>query len=208
MCWICNPIGETIKTIEHVGRVIEKDPVAQVAVLGGLALATGGLSLGSTAAATTAAEIGAVGASSGAASYFGTAAYSGAGFAGVGGGAAAASAATGSGLLAGAVTAGQYALQGVEVAGKVVGGLNALSLVASKPAPASQFGGSVKSIVPVYGGVVSPGAGSAQTAKSAGVVTAGSIGAGESGKAKDSTLTILASGLTVAAILYQFWGSK
>jgi hypothetical protein len=96
-------------------------------------------------------------------------------------------------------------MQGLEVAGKVAGGLNALSLVASKPAPASQFGGSVKSIVPVYGNVVSPGAGAAQTAKTSGIVTAGSSGTGGTGKASDSTLTILASGLTVAAILYQFW---
>ena len=119
---------------------------------------------------------------------------------------AAASAATGAGLWGTLQTAGGYAMQGLEVAGKVAGGLNALSLVASKPVTANNgFAGSVKSVVPVYGGVVSPGAGSPQTAKSSGIVTAGSVGAGQSGKAKDSTLTILASGLTVAAILYQFW---
>ena len=189
--------------------MVQNDPTANAitsaAAIAGAAYVTGGLSFGTEAAATTAAEIGATGASSGAATYFGTAAYAGEGFAGVGAASTASSAITGADVLAGVKAVGGYAMQGLDVAGKVVGGLNALSLVASKPASASQFGSSVKSIVPVYGDFSAPGAGAAQTAKTSGIVAAGSVGAGGSGKAKDSTLTILASSLTVAAILYQFW---
>jgi hypothetical protein len=210
MCWICDPIGETSKTLNHIGDVIATDATAQAVVgaaaIAGAAYLSGGLSFGTQAAATTAAEIGATSAGSGAATYFGTAAYAGEGFTGLGAASAASSAITGAEVVAGIQSAGNYAMQGLNVAGKVVGGLNALSLVGGKPAPASQFGGSVKSIVPVYGVPAGSGNGSAQTAKSAGIVTAGSVGAGESGKAKDSTLTMLASGLTIAAIVYQFWG--
>lgn len=212
MCWICDPIGETSKTLAHVADVVQNDPTANAVVTAG-ALAAGAYFaaplFASSAAATTAAEIGATSAASGSAALVpleAAASWSWGPVASVTAGApAAASAATGAGLWGTLSTAGGYAMKGLDVAGKVTGGLNALSLVASKPAPASQFGGSVKSIVPVYGGVSAPGAGASQTTKTSGIVTAGSIGAGESVKAKDSTLTILASGLTVAAILYQFW---
>lgn len=214
MCWICDPIGETSKTINHIGDVIATDPIAQAAVLAAGVVATGpaGFGLwGSTGAATTAAEIGlTAGASSGAAALvpLEAVAYTGSSaVASVTAGSTAASALTGAEIWGAAKAAGGYAMDGLNVAGKVAGGLNALSLVASKPANANNgFAGSVKSVVPVYGVPNVPGNGSAQTAKSSGIVTAGSVGAGESGKAKDSTLTMLASGLTIAAIVYQFWG--
>lgn len=200
MCWICDPIGETSKTLAHVADVVQNDPTAN-AVVTAAAIAAGAyyaapLFTSSAAASGSAALV----------PLEAAAPWSWGPVASVTAGTpAAATAATGAGLWGTLETAGGYAMKGLDVAGKVTGGLNALSLVASKPAPASQFGGSVKSIVPVYGGVSAPGAGAAQNAKTSGIVTAGSIGAGESDKAKDSTLTILASGLTVAAILYQFW---
>lgn len=206
MCWICDPIGETSKTISHWGDVVATDPLAQAAVIAAGVVATGpaGFGLwGSAGAATTAAEIGlTAGASSGAAALVPLEAV-----ASVTAGASTASAITGAEIWGAAKAAGGYAMDGLNVAGKVAGGLNALSLVASKPANSNNgFAGSVKSVVPQYGVSAVPGNGSAQTAKSSGIVTAGSVGAGESGKAKDSTLTMLASGLTIAAIVYQFWG--
>ena len=215
MCWICDPIGETSKTLNHIGDVIANDPIAQAAVLAAGVVATGpaGFGLwGSAGAATTAAEIGlTAGASSGAATLVpleAVAVNSWGPVASVTAGTSTAtSAITGAEIWGAAKAAGGYAVDGLNVAGKVAGGLNALSLVASKPANANNgFAGSVKSVVPQYGVSAVPGNGSAQTAKSSGIVTAGSVGAGESGKAKDSTLTMLASGLTIAAIVYQFWG--
>ena len=40
-CWICNPIGETFKTLNHIGDVIASDPVARTLVTVAIAYYTG-----------------------------------------------------------------------------------------------------------------------------------------------------------------------
>ncbi len=104
MCWICDPIGETSKTLAHVADVVQNDPTAN-AVVTAAALAGGAYlaaPLFTGAAATTAAEIGATSAASGAAAMVPLETVSLAGWGPVAsvtaGAPAAASAATGAGL--------------------------------------------------------------------------------------------------------------
>lgn len=118
----------------------------------------------------------------------------------------AATAATGATLWQTAQSVGSGALSALNTAGKVMGGLNALQRVSGKSSGSGAAGSGLQ--YSVSAGSVSAGAGTgaAQAAKATGGAAAGA--GGVSGPAKDSTLTILASGLTVAAILYQFFGDR
>lgn len=181
MCWICDPVRETVKTVEHVFDVAQNDKVANTA-LTAAALAAGGYY---GYQYLTAAEIGA---GSGAAASAELVPLTAAAVSStpvvpvIAGGAGAA--ASGGGFLS---TAGAV----LDTSAKVVGGLNALSIFS---------GGSRSSAKPILGSGTSVYNLAPQTQKAAragdtsGIAVAG----------KESSLTVLASGLTVAAILYQF----
>jgi len=205
MCWICDPIGETFKTVSHVVDVVSTDPLAQAAVAAGAVVATGpaGMGLwGNAAAATTAAEIGAASAASGAAALVpleATAINSWGAVAPVV--AEAAPAAGGSFSLASAASAGVSALG---TAGKIAGGLNALGLVGQRTAGPDRFGGSIKSVVPVYGGGGGSMAASPRASQGVAAGAAGPVGGAQAGAPRESSLTLWASGLTIIALIYQF----
>ena len=166
----------------------------------------GGSAFLNSGAATTAAEIGASASSGAALVPLEAVAYTGSSAVASVTAGSAATAATGATLWQTAQSVGSGAMSALNTAGKVVGGLNALQLVSGKSSGSGAAGSGLQ--YGVSAGSVSAGAGTgaAQAAKAAGSTAAGA--GGVSGPAKDSTLTILAAGLTVAAILYQFFGDQ
>lgn len=207
-------VGDVVGAIGDGLSDVASSDLGKVAIVAGTAYVTGGATLGADGvAAVTTAEIGAASAASGAAVLVPMETTVLTGWGPVteviaGSAAPVASAITGAEVLSGIKAAGTLAADGLGVVGKVAGGLNALSLVAGKPSVSTAPISGVKSVVPDYGVLPSQGGSTAQNtqdAVAAAPVAAGAVGAV---KTNDSTLTMIASGLTIAAIVYQFSKEK
>jgi hypothetical protein len=187
MGFFADPVKSVSDTVSHIGDVIATDPTAQAAVgaaaIAGAAYLSGGLSLGAEAATTaTGAEAVTI----------------------------PAGASTVASVTAAAQAIGSGALATIDTGVKVLGGINAINTLSgngAKSIPSTPaFKPSGVSVVPSY---ASPSTGGLQAPPNqAGAVAGAAAAALPAATSKDSTLTVLASGLTIAAILYQFSKGK
>jgi hypothetical protein len=197
--------GKALGFGDSTTGLLNNPGVKEAVVIGGVVYGVGaGAGLfGSAEAATTAAEIGATSAATGGVALVPLEVVAAPSATATMVTPVVANSATAAGLWETAQTVGGYAMKGLDLTTKVVGGINVLQSLNRPTGASSAAGKSGVSNLYISGGGLSA-AGETSKAPAAN----SSSGVSAAARPKDSTLTILASGLTVAAILYQFYKGK